>query len=359
MSIQKEERLLRIGVLGCGPIAQAAHFDACLKARNVELYAICDRADDLRQRMTEIYQPVANYADYDTMLADENVEAVIVATADQFHVPLCQRAIAAGKHVFVEKPLGVTIEECEALRTQVAATNLVFQVGNNKRYDPGIAFAHKFVQDEIGDLMAFKGWYCDSVHRYTMTDNLQPLIETSAQSIKPQSDLKADRGRYVLMAHGVHLVDTAQFLAGEIVAVQAQRVERFGAYCWFVSLEFANGAVGHLDLTIAIRGDWDEGFRIYGEYGSVKANVFLPWFHKASEVECYSVRDNQYHRPLGADGYTYRRQLEGFAETILQGKPTQAATLDDGLTALRALVAISRSAETNEPIRLADVSGGV
>ena len=49
--IAKDERCLRIGVLGCGPIAQFAHFDACRKARNAELYAICDLADDLRERM--------------------------------------------------------------------------------------------------------------------------------------------------------------------------------------------------------------------------------------------------------------------------------------------------------------------
>ena len=47
----KEDRLLRVGVLGCGPIAQAAHFESCTKARNASLYAICDVADDLRERM--------------------------------------------------------------------------------------------------------------------------------------------------------------------------------------------------------------------------------------------------------------------------------------------------------------------
>jgi len=49
--VKKEERLLRIGVLGCGPISQMAHFDACRKARNAELYAICDLADDLLDKM--------------------------------------------------------------------------------------------------------------------------------------------------------------------------------------------------------------------------------------------------------------------------------------------------------------------
>ena len=53
----KDERRLRIGVLGCGQIAQAAHFESCTKARNADLYAICDVADDLRERMAWTHKP--------------------------------------------------------------------------------------------------------------------------------------------------------------------------------------------------------------------------------------------------------------------------------------------------------------
>ena len=83
----KDDRLLRIGVLGCGPIAQFAHFDACRKARNATLHAICDVADDLRERMAAVHRPHVAYRDYDAMLADPEVEAVIVAIANHFHVP--------------------------------------------------------------------------------------------------------------------------------------------------------------------------------------------------------------------------------------------------------------------------------
>src|SRR3954470_5983830 len=93
------DRRLRIGVLGCGQIAQAAHFEACRKARNAELYAICDLAEDLLAEMASIHHPAATYRDYDEMLADPNVDAVIIAIADQFHVPMALKAISAGKHV--------------------------------------------------------------------------------------------------------------------------------------------------------------------------------------------------------------------------------------------------------------------
>src|SRR5690348_7414730 len=120
--MEKESRLLRVGVVGAGPISQAAHFEACRKARNAELYAICDLADDLVTQMAAIHHPHVTYLDYDEMLADPHVEAVIVATADQFHTSMASRALAAGKHVLVEKPLGVSVEECEALREQVQAS---------------------------------------------------------------------------------------------------------------------------------------------------------------------------------------------------------------------------------------------
>ena len=350
---------MRIGVLGCGPIAQLAHFDACRKARNAELYALCDVAGDLRTRMAAIHDPQVTYGDYDEMLADPQVEAVIVAVADQFHVPLALKAIAAGKPVLVEKPLGTSVEECEELSRRVHESGLVLQVGNNRRFDPGVAFAQRFVQEELGGLQALKAWYCDSTYRYTMTDNLQPLVRQSTQAHRPAGNPKADRQRYFMLTHGSHLVDTARNLGGEITAVRARLSDRYGSYCWFVEADFANGALGHLELTIPVRGDFEEGFRIYGENGSVNGRVYLPWFHKASEVECFSTKDRQYHRPLGEDAYTYKLQIEGFADAILYGKPQVGANVDDGLAAMRAMVAIARSVESGERVILESVQGGV
>jgi predicted dehydrogenase len=357
--MQKDSRLLRIGVLGAGPIAQAGHFEAVRKARNAELYAICDAADDLLAAMATIHAPRVMYRDYDQMLADSQVEAVILATADQFHVPLARKAIAAGKHVLVEKPLGTGVEECETLRKELAATQLILQVGNNRRFDPGIAFARQFIQEQLGQRLAFKAWYYDSVYRYTMTDNLQPIVQASAQARRPAGNPKADKRRYYILTHGSHLVDTTRFLGGEIVSVRARLVERFESYCWFVAVEFADGSVGNIDMIIPIRGDFEEGFQIFGEHGSITGKMPLTWYHKSSTVECFSAIDRQYHRPLGEDAYTYKLQIEGFAETILQGAPQWGATIDDGIAAMRMMVAIARSVESREAVQLAAVTGSV
>src|SRR6516225_1958176 len=149
--MNKDNRRLCMGLLGCGPISQAAHLDAIRKARNADLYAICDVARELTDRLAAICQPEAVYNDFAAMLADPRVEAVVIAVADQFHVPLCRQALAAGKSVLVEKPLGTTVDECEDLRDLVAQTGLVLQVGNNRRFEPGMTEARRFIRAELGD----------------------------------------------------------------------------------------------------------------------------------------------------------------------------------------------------------------
>ncbi|TIR98777.1 MAG: Gfo/Idh/MocA family oxidoreductase, partial [Mesorhizobium sp.] len=276
--IGKQDRRLRVGVLGCGPIAQFAHLESCVKAANADLYAICDAAPDLLARMSATYEPQKMYGDYDEMLADPKLEAVIVATSDAYHVPMSIRALEAGKHVLCEKPIGISVEEGERLAEAVKRSGKVLQVGHMKRFDPALEAARDFVRDEMGEILALKAWYCDSTHRYTNTDAVQPLPVTSKLARKPAGNPKADLRQYFMLAHGSHLVDTARFLCGDITAVRARLNQRFGAYCWFVETEFANGALGHLDLTVAVRMDWHEGFQLYGENGSVIAKTFNPWY---------------------------------------------------------------------------------
>jgi predicted dehydrogenase len=357
--VRKEPPHLKVGVLGCGPISQFAHFEACRKASNAELYAICDVAEDLVEKMAAVHAPRVTYTDYEAMLSDPNVEAVIIGVADQFHVPAALRAIEAGKHVLVEKPMGVGVEECEDLCGRVMASELVVQVGTEKRFDPGITFAHRFIREEMGEMLALKAWYCDSTYRYAMTDTLQPIPLSSVRTRRPEGNPKADKRRYYVLAHGSHLLDTARFLGGEIVSIRARLVEKFGAHCWFAEAGFADGSVGHLDLTVAVRMDWHEGFQVYGEYGSVIGKTYNPWYLRSSDVECFSPRDGKYHRPLGEDAHFFRLQVEGFADRILRGVPTLGADVDDGLAAVRGMVALARSAESGERVLLSEAQGGV
>lgn len=352
------EEHLRMGVLGCGAVAQAAHFEACRKAENVELYALCDVADDLRERMAAVHQPQVQYADYDALLADPRVDAVLIATADVFHVPAATKAVAAGKHVLVEKPLGTDLDACLDLRDHVREAGVVLQVGHMKRFDPGIAFARRFVREKLGDMFAFKAWYADSTHRYDMTDATQPVIEESEQAKAPSDDPKADLAHYYMRAHGSHLFDTACFLGGPIEAVRARHVDE-NAHCWFIDVAFADGTLGHLDLTVAVRMDWHEGFQIYGEKGSVLGKTYNPWFFKSSDVECFSEEDGEYHRPLGSDAHFYRRQVEGFASAVRSDEPIQGTDIDDGIAVVRAMIATARSVASGQWVELEEVEGAL
>jgi predicted dehydrogenase len=355
----KQDRRLRVGILGCGPIAQFAHLESAVKARNCDLHAICDVAGDLVQRMGDFYQPTRRYSDYQAMLGDPDLDAVIVATSDGFHVPASMQALAAGKHVLCEKPIATSVEDAEALRAAVGASGRLLQIGHMKRFDVGLQEGREFAVGAMGAQLGFKAWYCDSTHRYTMTDAVQPLPIASAVAKKPADNPKGDLQRYYMLAHGSHLVDIARYFCGEIVEVEARLNQRFGAYCWFVDVAFANGCIGHLDLTVAVRMDWHEGLTLYGEHGSVLAKTYNPWYYKSSDVEIFDERDATYRRPLGADGHFYRRQLEGFADSVLNQQPVKGADAEDGVASVRAMVAIAQSVRTGKAVRLAEVGGPV
>jgi len=208
-------------------------------------------------------------------------------------------------------------------------------------------------------MIAFKAWYCDSTHRYEMTDSTQPFPLTSSQSIKPPADPKSNVKKYLMLAHGSHLIDTAHFLAGEIISVQARLLEREGMFSWFVDTEFANGCNGHLDLTIAVRMDWHEGFQVYGEQGSVLGKIYNPWYFKVGEVQCFSEKDGKYHQILDNKAHFFQLQLESFAQTILQGKPQIGTDIYQGIDSIKAMIAIAQSSENGDRIYLKDVKGGL
>ncbi|SDG02171.1 Predicted dehydrogenase [Celeribacter baekdonensis] len=352
-------RKLNIGILGCGPIAQAAHFESAAKAKNAELYAICDLADDLRERMAATHAPKNSFANYEEMLADPELDAVVIATTDAFHVQASISALRAGKHVLCEKPLGISVEEVEELRSEVEASGKVLQVGNMKRFDPGIQSAKAFIDQEMGEMLALKVWYCDSTHRYAVTDAVQPLMVKSAKAKKPPVNPKADLERYYMLAHGSHLLDTARHFAGEIVEVEARLRNRYGAYCWFIDVAFANGVIGHLDLTVSVRMDWHEGFQVYGEHGSILGKTYNPWLFKSSDVDVFREKTGTTTRVLGADGHFYRRQLEALSDVVLKNAPMVGANIDDGVASVRGMVAIAQSVASGQAVKLADVSGGL
>ena len=333
---------VKLGVIGCGPISQYAHLPAATKSKLVDLAAICDQADDLLQAMSARYQTPQTFTDHAEFLKSADVEAVVLAVPDVFHIPLTLECLQAGKHVLVEKPLAPCSADADSLEEVIESTGLKVLVGNMKRHDPGIEFAREFIVERISPVFSVDGWYCDSMLRPQLQDTLLLPPHKSERSKKPDIDPRADKEKYSLYTHGIHLVNTLQFLGGPIVDVVGKKIEKDGSYSWHAVTEYHNGAIGHFELTIKIHANWSEGFRIHGRFGSVQGKTFLPFFRLPSEVKAFDIRTGVTETPVGADSDPYKRQLDSFARSIREDMPL-ACTVTDAIRDLKVLEALELS----------------
>jgi len=128
---------LRLGMIGCGGKGRD---DARLAAEYGDFVALCDV--DRRRAEGFAANPELNgggkralniYANHRELLARSDIDAVICATPDHWHTPVYMDALRAGKHVYAEKPMTLTIEEVKILRRVVADSHVTFQVGNQQR----------------------------------------------------------------------------------------------------------------------------------------------------------------------------------------------------------------------------------
>lgn len=346
------ERPVRIGLLGCGTISQFAHIPALMRAQGVEFAALCDAAPDLLEAMGARAGVTSLFTDYGEFLASSGVDGILIAVPDEFHLPLIRQALEAGKHVLVEKPLCASSEECAAVWETVRRTGKKLQVGCMKRHDPGIAFAHEFIREHVGEILTAGGWYRDSLFRYCMQEAILPDVVTSKQAIRPSADPKtADKRHYSLVTHGAHLFDTLRYLAGEITGVNAGLAEKSGQYSWHGVLNFGHGGIGHFELSVKTSGEYSEGYVVYGEYGSVEIRTFLPFYNRASEVHAFDGRSGQWRTPLGANSNPYKNQVEAFARSIRDDKATTPDAVD-GWAAVRVLEAVEQSVRLNQRIEV-------
>ncbi len=141
MSISKR---LRVGVIGCGGIAQMMHLPFLFSMSNLfDIAALCDLSPGLLKRMSWRYQVPENslFTHFDDLVT-QDLDAVLVLTGGD-HYPQALAAIQAGKHVFVEKPLCFTLREADALIEAADRMKVKLQVGYMKRYDPGYLYAQQ------------------------------------------------------------------------------------------------------------------------------------------------------------------------------------------------------------------------
>jgi len=142
---------LRIGVIGCGAIAQISHIPTAIEyGEKFTLVALSDLSPSLLAAVADRYGIKDRYTEPRELLAREDIEAVIVCHSGSHHDTILA-ALEAGKHVFTEKPVAWNVREVEEVAARVKRSDRIVQVGYHKLYDPGFAFARGQVE-KIKDL---------------------------------------------------------------------------------------------------------------------------------------------------------------------------------------------------------------
>lgn len=232
MATKFADRRLRVAIVGCGFIGKR-HAEAVHLSEDAALVAVYDtnlaHAQVVAQKRAHIF------FDVESLLESAKPDVVMIATPDHLHVEPTLKALAAGSHVFCEKPLAMTLEEARQMTAAAAHFGKSLAVDYNRRFSFGYAKAHTLV--EAGRI----GTVTHAVMR--VTDGIPAFVK--------------GRGPYAfLFSMLTHHIDLMRWFCGEIISVHA-RCSRPDAEGKFLdatlSFEFAGGAVG------AIVGGWREG----------------------------------------------------------------------------------------------------
>lgn len=147
-------RKLKVGVVGCGGIANAKHLPAMKRNGNFELVAFCDLLEERAMKAKEEYgtEDARVYTDYQELLK-EDVEAVYVLTPNSSHAPISIAAMEAGKHVMCEKPMAKTYAEAKAMVETAERTGKVLTIGYQNRYRADSVYLKSACQaGELGEI---------------------------------------------------------------------------------------------------------------------------------------------------------------------------------------------------------------
>jgi predicted dehydrogenase len=133
---------LRFAVVGCGMLAQSQHLPNIVQSANAELESCVDIDEGALAACRERFRPRKTSRDFMTAIRDPEVDAICLATAG-LRWPVIEMAAKAGKHMYIEKPLGSTLEEIHLIQRAVKAAGIKACVGHNRRSSPAMIDAHR------------------------------------------------------------------------------------------------------------------------------------------------------------------------------------------------------------------------
>jgi len=326
MFLKQEEdaTALRVGVIGIGNIGTShAQCIAQGQIRGMRLAAVCDNAPARLAWCKEHFPEVSCFSDWQKMLADKNVEAVVIAVPHPLHADMAMAALKNGLHVLVEKPVDITATKAEKVNACARESGRVFAVMFNQRTNGLYAKAHQIVKEgRLGELKRsvwiITNWY--RTQHYYDSGNWRATW--------------AGEGGGVLLNQAPHNLDLWQWICGmpsEVTAfcdvAKYHRIEVEDDVTIFA--RYPGGATG-VFLTSTGEYPGTNRLEICGTLGKlVLENGVMKWWElPRSERElCFQSKESFPHEECRYTEFTveenggHRKILQNFADAILLGEP--------------------------------------
>jgi myo-inositol 2-dehydrogenase/D-chiro-inositol 1-dehydrogenase len=350
---------VRVGFVGCGAVTQHYHFPALRTLADVAVVAVADLDADRAEAAARLLRVSHRYTDVQGLLGDPAVEAVAVCVPPQWHAEIGLAALDAGKHLFVEKPVTLRLDECDRLIACAAEARRQAMVGFNFRWHRLVRRARAMIRGgALGEPAAIRSVLTAGSH-------------LGAADPGWRRHRSAGGGAFHDM--GVHHFDLWRYLTGldveEVIAVSRSPAADDGIAS--VAAAMRGGALASA-LFSAQTSEANE-VEIFGPRGSVRLDCyrydglqFLPAGTGPGSVGMRLRRSAASLRELpsvvahmrtgGELLHMYREEWRHFAAVIRDGAPLEC-TLDDGRRVLAVSLAAAESAARSRPVRVTEPGG--
>jgi predicted dehydrogenase len=341
-------RKVRVGVIGSGGIATAAHMPGYKADPDCEIVALCDLNAEAAKKAAEKFEVEKIYSDYRELAADPDIEAVSVCTPNFMHMVPTIACLEAGKHVIVEKPIALDATEGAAMVRAAKKAGKLLAVGLHFRYDPKVNAIRRFF-----DKKGFGDVYYARVHA---------LRRRGIPSWGVFGD-KEKQGGGPLIDIGVHMLYATMYAMGfpVPVAVSGQTYQKFGAkkpgvapwgpwdHKGFTVEDYASAFVRFeggqslvIESSFCMNGPDGMNFWIMGDKGGAQFSP-LRFFRE----EFGTLTNTEPGWMPKADCHT--QQMLDFVNAV-RGKGKVGVTGEEGLCITQILDAIYASAEAGKEV---------
>ncbi|MCY3780486.1 MAG: Gfo/Idh/MocA family oxidoreductase [Chloroflexi bacterium] len=185
---------LRIGIVGCGGVAQIVHLPTLYQLSDLfEVSAICDVSDNVLAGVGDAWGIAARMRRYEELLSLDSVDAVLIANPNVYHAEVTIAALNAGLHVLVEKPMCITLAENDTIIAAQERTGKIVQVGTMRRYAPAFIEACRMVKAmkvirlaKVHDIIGRNALVIDPTSRVIKADDLPESVSASVRGLQDE-----------------------------------------------------------------------------------------------------------------------------------------------------------------------------